>query len=118
MGGMDHAIGQEPINKPLLLIFAEKSLEVGEPTAEYLKRKELTREQYFEREKNIAVHKKKLCSIPSCSMIVIPGATHSDFDDLMFLKWPFGAWNEVDPYKTMALVNEHIIKFLDTYLKK
>ena len=43
-GWYDQVIGQEPINKPLLLVFAEKSIEVSEPTPEYLKRKELTRE--------------------------------------------------------------------------
>ena len=111
-GWYDHVIGHEPINKPLLLVFAEKSIEVTEPTPEYLKRKELTREHYYEREKNIKEHKERLCSVPTCSMIIIPGATHSDFDDLMFLKWPFREWSAVEPYKTIALVNNYIIKFL------
>lgn len=116
-GWYDHAIGQEPINKPLLLIFAEKSIEVTEPTPEYLKRKELTREQYYEREKNIKEHKEKLCSVPTCAMVIISEASHSDFDDLMFLKWPFRSWNAIEPYKTMALINGKIIEFLDRYLK-
>ena len=67
-GWYDQVIGQEPINKPLLLVFAEKSIEVSEPTPEYLKRKEITREQYYEREKNIQEHKEKLCSASNCSM--------------------------------------------------
>ena len=117
-GWYDHVIGQEPINKPLLLIFAEKSIEVTEPTPEYLKRKELTREQYYEREKNIKEHKERLCSVPTCSMIFIPDATHGDFDDLMFLKWPFREWKAVEPYKTMALINSNIIGFFRKYLQK
>ncbi len=116
-GWYDHIIGQEPINKPLLLVFAEKSIEVTEPTPEYLKRKELTREQYYEREKNIKEHKERLCSVPTCSMIIIPSATHGDFDDLMFLKWPLRSWSAAEPYKTIAIINEHNIKFLDRYLK-
>lgn len=116
-GWYDHVIGKEPINKPLLLIFAEKTIEVSEPTPEYLTRKELTREQYFEREKNIYAHRKKLCSVPNCTMIVIPEAAHSDFDDLMFLKWPFRSWNTIEPYKTIELINGHIVKFLNANLQ-
>lgn len=115
-GWYDHAIGQEPLNKPLLLIFAEKTIEVSEPSPEYLKRKELTREQYFEREKNIDAHRKKLCSVPTCSMIIIPEATHGDFDDLMFLKWPLRSWNSIEPYKTIELINDYAVKFLNTNL--
>ena len=115
-GWYDHVIGQEPINKPLLLVFAEKSIEVAEPTPDYLKRKELTREQYYEREKTIKEHKERLCSVPTCSMVIIPGADHGDFDDMMFLKWPFREWNAVEPYKTMALINGNILNFLNQYL--
>jgi dienelactone hydrolase len=117
-GWYDQAIGDAPINKPLLLVFAEKSIEVTEPTPEYLKRKELTREQYYEREKNIAAHKKELCQSPLCSMIIIPHATHSDFDDMMFLKWPLRAWNAVEPYTTIGIINTYIINFFNNNLKK
>jgi len=116
-GWYDHVIGHEPINKPLLLVFAEKSLEVDEPTPEYLQRKELTREDYYEREQNIKEHKERLCSAPTCSMVIIPGAVHGDFDDLMFLKWPFREWNAVEPYKTIATINGSIIEFLEQNLK-
>jgi len=115
-GWYDQVIGKEPINKPLMLMFGSKSLEVSEPTPEYLKRKELTREQYYEREKNIKEHREKLCSIPMCSFVVIPDASHSDFDDEMFIKWPLRSWNEVDAYKTIALINSNIIGFLKKYL--
>ncbi len=111
-------IGHEPINKPLLLVFAEKSLEVSEPTPEYLKRKELTREGYFERERTIKEHREKLCSLPTCSMIIIPDATHGDFGDEMFIKWPLRSWNAVEPYKTIGTTNTHIVNFFDKYLMK
>lgn len=111
-GWYDHVIGKEPIHKPLLLIFAEKTIEISEPTPKYLQQKELTREQYFEREKNIEDHRKKLCSVPMCSMFVIPGS-HSDFGDMMFLKWPFREWYALDPYVTTDLVNKYIIDFLN-----
>ena len=117
-GWYDQAIGLEPINKPLLLMFGSKSLEVSEPTSEYLKRKELTREQYFEREKNVDEHIKKLCSVPTCSFVIIPNASHGDFDDEMFIKWPLRSWNEVEPYTTIALINGHIVQFLNKYLSK
>ena len=52
-GWYDHIIGMQPLGKPLLLIFGSKSIEIAEPTADYLKRKEITREQYYEREKSI-----------------------------------------------------------------
>ncbi|GMU19756.1 MAG: esterase [Candidatus Babeliales bacterium] len=115
-GWYDQVIGHEPIKQPLLLIFAEKSLEVIEPTPEYLKRKELTRDQYFEREKNIAEHRKALCNTPNCKTVIIPGTTHSDFDDMMLLKWPFRSWNAIDPYKTLELVNSSIVQFLNIHL--
>lgn len=115
-GWYDHVIGPEPIGKPLLLIFAEKTIEVSEPTPEYLKRKELTREQYFEREKNIDAHRTALCNTPNCKTVIIPGATHSDFDDLKFLKWPFRAWNSADAYTILKEVNGPIVQFLNAYL--
>lgn len=116
-GWYDQVIGQEPINKPLLLIFGSKSIEVSEPMPDYLKRKELTREHYFEREKVIEEHRKHLCSATNCSFIVIPDATHSDFGDEMFIKWPLRSWHAVDAYKTMGMINTHIIEFLDKYLR-
>ena len=69
-GWYDQAIGHEPLQQPLLLMFGSKSLEVTELSTEYLKRKELTRERYYEREQNIADHKKELCKNKNCSMII------------------------------------------------
>lgn len=115
-GWYDQVIGNEPIKQPLLLIFAEKSLEISEPSPEYLKRKELTHEQYFEREENIIQHRKKLCDAPNCKTVIIPGATHSDFEDTMLLKWPFRAWNSADAYEILKQVNENIVAFLKNYL--
>lgn len=115
-GWYDQAIGEEPINKALLLIFGSKSLEIGEPTPEYLKRKELTNEQYFEREEAIQEHREKLCSVPNCSFIVINGASHNDFGDEMFIKWPLREWSAIDAYKATENINGHIIKFLSASL--
>jgi dienelactone hydrolase len=112
-GWYDQVIGNEPIKQPLLLIFAEKSLEVSDPLPEYLKRKELTREQYFEREENIIQHRKKLCDTPNCKTAIIPGATHADFEDTMLLKWPFRAWNAADAYDILKQINGHIVRFLE-----
>lgn len=111
-GWYDHVIGNEPIKRPLLLLFAEKSLEISEPTSEYLKRKSLTREQYFEREKNISAHRKALCNTFNCTMEIIPQATHTDFEDTVLLKWPLRSWNAVDSHDTLELINGHIMKFL------
>lgn len=116
-GWYDHVIGQEPLHKPLLLMFGSKSLEITEPTAEYLKRKKLTREQYYEREKKIAEHMKTLCSNPTCSFVVIPAATHNDFSDEIFIKWPLRPGNAIDPYKTIATINDYVVQFLHKYLK-
>lgn len=115
-GWYDHIIGQEPIHKPLLLLFGQKSVEVTEPSAEYLQRKELTREQYFEREQKIAEHKKALCSEQHCSMIIIPEATHDDFGDGALLKWPLRAWHAVDSYKVIGQINKHLVEFFKRYL--
>lgn len=115
-GWYDHVIGQEPIKKPLLLLFGEKSIEVSEPSAEYLQRKELTREQYFEREQKIVEHKKALCSEQQCSRIIIPQATHDDFGDGALLKWPLRGWHAVDSYKVLEQINKHLVEFFKRYL--
>lgn len=117
-GWYDQAIGDTPLQQPLLLLFGAKSLEVTEPTSEYLKRKQLTREEYFEREKNIAEHRKNLCAAPNCLLIILPGVQHGDFGDNILLKWPFRGWNDADPYTTITLINKTILQFLNTYLAK
>jgi len=117
-GWYDHVIGNEQLKKPLLLMFGSKSIEVSEPTPEYLKRKEITREQYYEREQKIANHKQELCKEPHCSMIIIPDAEHGDFGDDILLKWPLNSWTAIDPYKTLTIINDHIVKFFDTYFKE
>lgn len=116
-GWYDDIIGHEPFKKPLLLLFGSKSVEISEPTPEYLKRKELTREQYYEREHAIADHRKELCSEPSCSMVILADTEHGDFSDGILLKWPMREWNSVDSYKSIATVNKHIVNFFDRYLK-
>lgn len=94
-------------------MFGEKSIEVTEPSAEYLKRKGLTREQYYEREHTIQKHKKELCSENSkCSMIIIPGAAHEDFGDGILLKWPWRSWKAADSYTTLDAINKQIQTFL------
>ncbi|MBA3954612.1 hypothetical protein H0X48_04815 [Candidatus Dependentiae bacterium] len=115
-GWYDQVIGQEPINKPLLLMFGSKSLEVTEPTPEYLKRKELSRDRYFEREEKSNEHIQKLCSVTSCSFVVIPEAAHGDFGDEIFIKWPLRSWNAAESYKTMTMINEHIVHFFNRVL--
>ena len=115
-GWYDHIIAHEPLKKPLLLIFGSKSIEISEPTPEYLKRKELSREQYFEREQKIADHRKELCSISSASMVVIPGLGH-DFGDGLLLKWPLREWNDVDGYTSLKRINSHLLQFFDQYLR-
>ncbi len=117
-GWYDHVIGHEPLKQPLLLMFGSKSIEVAEPTLDYLKRKELTREQYYERERKITEHKEELCKESQCSTIIIPGASHEDFSDLVLLKWPLRSWNEPNGYTIMASINKSILKFFDSYLKK
>ena len=115
-GWYDHIIGHEPLKQPLLLMFAEKSLEIGEPTPEYLKRKELTREGYFEREKNIAEHRKALCNTSNCAMIILPNADHGSFGDAVLFKWPFRSWHDPDSYALLSTINKHIVNFFDKYL--
>ncbi len=116
-GWYDQAIGQNPINKPLLLLFASKSIEVSEPSLEYLKRKQLTKDQYFEREQKISDHRERLCDSPICSMIVLPGLTHGSFSDLVLFKWPLRSWNDPDSYKTLALINHELATFFKMYLQ-
>jgi hypothetical protein len=84
---------------------------------EYLKRKQLTREHYFEREQKIAEHRKELCTNPNCSIVILPGIAHGDFGDGILLKWPLRSWNDVDSYKTIAIINETVLRFLDKYLE-
>lgn len=116
-GWYDHVIGHEPLQQPLLLLFGSKSVEVTEPTPEYLQRKKLTREQYFEREKSIEKHIKELCTSENCSMEIIPDVAHEDFSDSILLKWPLRAWNTAETYKTLTKINDSILQFFDTYLK-
>lgn len=115
-GWYDHIIGDDPLQVPLLLVFAEDSLKVEEPTAQYLKRKELTREQYFERERKITEHRNKLCS-KNCSTVIIPKITHKDFGDTILTKWPLHKWHTLDPYISIALINDTIKDFLNKNLK-
>lgn len=115
-GWYDHIIDHRPSDKPLLLLFGSQSVEVSEPTAAYLARKEITREQYYAREHAIAGHKQELCSGLNCSMIVVPNAEHNDFSDEILLKWPLRGWHAVESYATLAFINNHILHFLKTYL--
>lgn len=116
-GWYDQCIGDEPLKQPLLLIFGSESLEVTEPTLEYLARKELTRELYYEREATIARHRERLYSQPGSSMVVLPGATHDDFSDFTLVKWPLRAWNRVDGYATVKAINTTVLQFLNLTLK-
>lgn len=116
-GWYDHIIGYEPLKQPVLLLFGAKSIEITEPTPEYLTRKEITREQYYQREQKIAEHKKALCQAPDCSMIIIPEATHGDFGDDVLLKWPLRSWYAPDSYKLLETINGHILHFLAQHLK-
>ncbi len=111
-GWYDHVIAHEPVNKPLLLVFGSKSVEISEPTPEYLKRKQITREAYFQREEKTANHRNELCKAPDCFMEIIPDATHGDFGDL--LKWPFRAWNAVNAKKFFETINRLVLSFFNT----
>lgn len=117
-GWYDQAIGNEAITQPLLLVFGSKSVEVSEPTADYLKRKELTKKQYFDQQQKIEEHKKELCKHSNCSMVILPGVEHEDFGDFIFLKWPLRPWYDVNSYATIKRVNELISTFFDVHLKK
>lgn len=116
-GWYDHIIGHEPLHKPLLLIFGSESIAVTEPTTAYLKRKGLTRGQYFERERKIAEHREELCNDAQCSMVVIPGASHSDFGDEALMKWPFRAWSAPNSYEVLQFINAGVLQFFNQYLR-
>ncbi len=116
-GWYDQIIKPEPIGTPTLLLFAEKSREISEPTEEYLKRKQLTKEQYYTREREIDKHIKQLCKAPNCSLVFIPGATHDSFGDGILFKWPFRGWQEPESYALLTNINSRIIHFFDQFLK-
>jgi len=118
-GWFDHVIGWQPLKIPLLLMFCgTQEIEIEEPTPEYLKRKQLTREQYFERERTIQKHKRELCKTGTKGKILyIPGITHGDFSDVLLAKWPVREWNDAEPYATLSTINMNIINFFDKYLK-
>lgn len=111
-GWYDHIIKPEPLDVPLLLMFGEKSIEVTEPTQEYLQRKQLTREQYCDREKAIMQHRAALCASPLCTLKVIEGASHGDFGDSILFKWPLRSWQAAPRYQTLTKINATIIEFL------
>lgn len=115
-GWYDYIIGHEPLHKPLLLMFGSESIAITEPTAEYLKRKGLTRDEYFEQERKIEEHRKALCNDAQCSMIVVPRTSHGDFGDEALIKWPFRAWSAPDSYKALQSINTEVLNFFDTYL--
>lgn len=117
-GWFDQAIEWEPLNVPLLLMFAGKEpTDIEEPTARYLQRKGLTREQYIEREKRIINHKKMLCSSPLCEMLYLPHADHGSFSDWPLAKWPLRAWNTPNPNGIIKEINDHILSFFERHLK-
>jgi hypothetical protein len=115
-GWYDHIIGDTPIEQPLLLIFGSKSIEVTEPTVEYLKRKQLSRDKYYTREKKIAEHRRALCNGSTCDMIIIDGASHEDFGDEVLLKWPLRGWAAPDEYWVIQAVNNYCLQFFEKYL--
>lgn len=51
----------------------------------------------------------------NCSMIILPTISHSDFDDLVFLKWPLRSWSN-NPYFIMTMINKSIMQFLNRYI--
>lgn len=118
-GWYDHVIGWEPLKVPLLMLFAgAEPTEISEPTAEYLKRKHLTREQYFDRERTIAQHKRQLCSaVSGCEMRYLPGTGHGDSGDWNLMKWPLRSWNAPNPYEIHRKINDYILAFLSKHLE-
>ncbi len=117
-GWYDHVIGHEPLNTQLLLMFGQTEELTKEPTPEYLERKNITREQYYERERTIEEHKKILCATSTdCSMIIVPGASHRDFSDEVLFKWPIRAFNAVNSYTVLTTINDNVLHFFDTHLK-
>lgn len=117
-GWYDHIISTDPLPVPLLMVFGQKSVEITEPTEEYLQRKGLTKKQYYERENAIVKHKKQLCENDNCKMIIIPNAEHAAFGDEILLKWPFRAWHLGDAYTIINETNKLVVNFFDMYLKK
>jgi predicted dienelactone hydrolase len=117
-GWYDHIITSTPLAVPLLMMFGEKSIEIIEPSQEYLQRKELTKEQYFAREDAIVAHKEQLCKGDNCKMVIIPNAEHAAFGDEVLLKWPLRAWHLGDAYTIINKTNKEIVKFFNTHLKQ
>lgn len=115
-GWYDHIIGNTPIEQPLLLMFGSKSIEITEPTTKYLKRKQLSRDEYYAREEKIAEHRKTLCNSLTCEMITIANASHEDFGDEVFLKWPLRRRSAPDAYWLIQTINNHCLQFFKKYL--
>lgn len=115
-GWYDHIISTDPLPVPLLMIFGQKSIEITEPTAEYLKRKDLTKEHYYLREKAIAEHKEQLCKKNNCKMIIIPNAEHAAFSDELLLKWPLRSWHLGDAHTIINKTNKQVINFFNAHL--
>lgn len=116
-GWYDHIIGYEPIKQPLLLLFGSQTVDIKEPNTEYLKRKEISREQYYQKEMAIAAHRKALCKTSHCNMIIIPNISHEDFSDKVLLKWPLRAWNEPNSYWVIRTISSRILNFLSDHLR-
>ncbi|HEX2977954.1 MAG TPA: alpha/beta fold hydrolase [Candidatus Babeliales bacterium] len=115
-GWYDHVIRAEPLRKPLLLLFASESLDVGEPTPEYLQRKEITRDEYFEQKKRTEEHIKSLCSASECFLVLLDHTSHEDFSDAVLAKWPMRRWYAQNSYKVLESINSRIVDFLQKYL--
>lgn len=117
-GWYDQVIGYEPLTTPMLLLFEQPEEIIEEPTPEYLKRKNLTREEYYERERNIEEHKKLLCETSTdCSIVIIPGVTHGSFEDAVLLKWPMRSLNAADGYTLLTAINQNVLNFFNMHLK-
>lgn len=112
-GWFDHVINWEPLNKPALLLFAGKEpTEIPKPTTAYLKRKELTPEQYFEHERTINNHKKALCQSACCHLTYLPGVKHNSFTDSLLFKWPLREWHAENAYQLIDQIKREIVSFL------
>jgi hypothetical protein len=116
-GWYDHIIGNTSIKQPLLLMFGSKTIEITEPSAEYLKRKQLNRDEYYAREEKIAEHRRVLCNSADCEMIIVDGVSHEDFSDEVLLKWPLRAWSAPDAYWVIQTINNHCLQFFKKYLR-